>query len=190
MADDDDDKPWAEKHWLEQIWIVFWSIVGGVIALSIVALLIAAAVNETRWTFTTVNVERVCIPGRHGDCLSRTPGVVSSIDEDGFTVAIDRPPFHRYITSLTDPSPPVGTRVITEDWHHRLVSVVDSAHGRRHTNQWPKPRNDALEALAASAALLFIPSFLVVNWVVNWRKERRARAAGGSLLTERGAQPS
>lgn len=186
---DDDDTPWAEKHWLEKVWIVFGNIVRGVIALGLVAVLLAAAVNETRWTFTRVSTERVCSGARHVNCLTRTPGIVQSSDETGFTIAIDRAPYRRTITSLHGPAPPVGTRLITEDWHGRLVSVVDPARGRVHTDQWPKPWKDALEALAAWAALLFIPVLVAVIRILDWNGRRKA-GAGGSLLVGQNAQPS
>ena len=149
MADDDAGTPWAELHWGEQLWRIVWGFVGGVFCLAFLAVILAAAINETRWTFTRVDTERVCRPGERGDCLLRTPGTVSSIDADGFIVAIDRPPYRRDVTSLAGPAPPVGTRVVTEDWRGRLVSILAPARGRRHTNQWPNPSNDALEAVAA-----------------------------------------
>jgi hypothetical protein len=193
MADDeeedDDDTPWSEKHWFEKIWIVVWAIAGGLFGLVIVAAVIMAAVNETRWTFTRVNPEHACTVGQSGDCLTRTRGVVTSGDDYGFTVAIDRAPYRREVTSLDNPGPPVGSRVVMEDWHGRLVSVVDSARGRRHTNQWPHPVKDALEALAAWAALLFIPVLFFVCWCLDWREKHRARATTtGSAVTEQPAR--
>jgi hypothetical protein len=190
MAVEDDDKPWSEMHWVEQGWVVLWGVVGGVLVLALVALLVAVAVNETRWTFTTVHTERVCSAGHHGDCITRTRGLVKSIDEAGFTVAIDRAPYRRTVTSLIDPAPAVGTRVSMEDWHGRLVSIVTPARGRLHTNQWPSPRKDASEALAAWAALLFIPVLYLGAWLVEWRGRRRSRAAGALPSPEQHAHPS
>jgi hypothetical protein len=190
MADDDAEKPWAERDWLEKSVDVVGGVIGGLFALAIVGLLIAAAVNETRWTFTRVQTEHVCKAGHHGDCLTRTPGVVKSVADTDFTVAIDRAPYSRHITSLTGPAPAVGTRVVTEDWHGRLVSIVDPVRGRRHTNQWPSPRRDALEALAAWAVLLLLPVLGLVFWVLERRGGRRSRAAGISSVPAQHARPS
>jgi hypothetical protein len=190
MADDHADKPWAERDWMEKSIAVVGSTIGGVFALAMTALLVAAAVNETRWTFTRVQTERICRAGHHGDCLTRTPGVVKSIADTDFSVAIDRAPYSRHITSLSGPPPAIGTRVVTEDWHGRLVSIVDPVRGRRHTNQWPSPWRDAFEALAAWAVLLALPVLGLVFWVLERRRAAESRAAGGSGLSPQPVRPS
>jgi hypothetical protein len=183
MADEAEDKPWSEKDWMEKTVAVVGTVVGGVFALVIAALLIAAAVNETRWTFTRVHTERVCKTGHGGDCLTRTPGLVKSVDGADFTVAIDRAPYRRTVYSFGDPVPSVGTRVVMEDWHGRLVSIVDPVRGRRHTNQWPSPRKDALEALGAWAALLFLPVLGIFGWLFERRGRRRSPVSGQHART-------
>jgi hypothetical protein len=185
MADESEDKPWSETGPFEKIWIVAWSIVGGVLLLTIVALLIGVVVNETRWTFTRVNPERVCKGREHGHCLIATRGRVTSVDYQGFTVSIDRAPYRRYVTSLSGQQPKIGTQVILEDWHDRLVSVVDPVRGRRTTNQWPNPRKDALEALAALGALLLFPMLFVVSWILERIDKRKKRSIAGSVTDRR-----
>jgi hypothetical protein len=175
-------------------WERVWAVVGGTItAVAMLAfgyLILSAAINETRWTFTRVDTEHVCRAGQRGDCLLRTPGLVKSIDELGFTLEIDRAPYRRHVTSLDGLQPAVGTRVVTEDWHGRLVSVFDPSMGRRHTNQWPSWTKDGFEALAAWAAVLFIPVVVAISWLGDWRKRRRSRSAGMSPLPPEPAQPS
>jgi hypothetical protein len=191
MADElEADKPWAEMHWAERLWTVCSATMGVVFVGALAVVLLVAAVNETRWTFTHVRIERICKAGQHGDCLLRTPGLVKSVDDLGFTIAIDRPPYTRHITALSDPSPRVGARVVTEDWHGRLVSVVDPEEGRRHTDQWPSPAKDAAEALLAWGVLLFIPTLVGVSSLGKWRKRRRLRSAGVSPVPREHTQPS
>jgi hypothetical protein len=102
-------------------------------------------------------------------------------------VSLDRAPYLRYVTSLSGQPPEIGTQVVLEDWHVRLVSVVDPVRGRRSTNQWPNPWKDALEALAALGALLFFPMLFVVFWILDRvdKGKGRSKTIVGSVTDRR-----
>jgi hypothetical protein len=183
----DDAKPSAEKSIGEQASDILGSIVGGVILLAIVAVLISVAVDETRWTFTTVTPSRVCANEQRSNCLFRTPGRVKLVDGSWFSVTVDQAPYVRDATLSHGPAPAVGSVVVLEDWNGRLVSVFDPARGRRRTGQWPNPSKDLLEAAAALVAPLAVAALFFFNLA---KAIRRQRSNDGIAVTERHAQMS
>jgi hypothetical protein len=129
-------------------------LVAGIVALLLGIALLVPLIEESRWAFTTVVPGRICADGQTGSCMERFPARVVAADRSKFWVTYDDARRGRQVELEDGFAPPVGSRIVLEQWKSRLVSVVDARDRRRHTGQWPRRDHDFFEALAALVGFL------------------------------------
>jgi len=175
MAEEDEDKPWAEQNLGEKSVTVLGYLIGGTLTAALIAGYLALAMQavvESRWAFTNVSPERVCAPDERHDCMVRLPGTVSSRDGATFSVTVERRPYSCSLGTLRSAPPAPGSQVVVETWNSRLVSIVDPQRGRRRAEEWPRKWHDLSEAAAALVVVLGVPGLVALVWVMGRREEK------------------
>jgi hypothetical protein len=154
---------------------------GVVLALTALGFLVAA-IEETRWAFTTVVPARLCGDGQGGPCVTRTPALVVAANGSRFTASYDEARRARGVHVVDGPAPAVGSHVVLEEWKDRLVSVLGPSGQRRHAEEWPDLRHDLGEGLGAILGLLLSGGALI--WMIALLTAPRPRRAPAAAVSE------